>query len=81
MPSFIIVGYVCQILGSEVLVDMVWFVKIVQEIKATENIEGDYGHKVIEGQIYLKGHCLEGIGDTKKIIKYKINTKQCTSQS
>lgn len=35
-------------------VDTVWFVKIVYETKTTEETVDEYGHKIIEGQIYLK---------------------------
>lgn len=35
-------------------VDTVWFVKIVYETKATEETVDQYGHKIIEGEIYLK---------------------------
>ena len=56
-------------------IDKVWFVKVVDEIKATEDIVGECGHKIIEGQIYLKGHYLGRISDTKKNIKYKLMNK------
>ena len=38
-------------------------------------IVDEYGHKIIKGQIYLKGHNLENKGYHKKNIKNKLMTK------
>ena len=43
----------CGMTADVKSVDTVWFVKIVYEIKPTEDIVDEYGHKIIEGQIYL----------------------------
>lgn len=46
--------------------------KTKHKTKATEEIFGEYGYKkssdIIKGQIYLKGHYLKRITDTKKTI-------------
>ena len=37
-------------------VDMACFVKVVDEMRPTEDIVDKNGHKIIEGLIYLRGH-------------------------
>ena len=39
--------------------NMELFVKVVNEIKATEDIGDEYWHKIIEDQIYIKVHYWE----------------------
>ena len=74
--AFCILGVaICAMAADVKSVDMAWFVKVVDKIKATEDIVDEYGHKILEGQIYLKGHYLERISDTKKNIKYKLMNK------
>ena len=69
--SFLYPGSICTMASDVKSVDKVLLVKVVDEKKATEDIVDEYGHKIIESQIYLKGHYYEKIGDTKKFINFK----------
>ena len=67
--------YICAMAADVKSVNTVWFVKVVDEIKATEDIVHEHDHEIIEGQIYQEGHYWERIRDTKKNIKYKLMNK------
>ena len=62
----IIAEMFCEIAASSTSADTVWFVKIVEECVAAHDIEGDYGHKISQGQQYIIGNYLEITRSTKK---------------
>ena len=68
-------GILCTIAADVKSVDAIWYIKVVDEINATEEVVDEYGHKRIESQIHLKWHNLERITYTKKNIKYKVMIK------
>lgn len=74
------VGYIHSVILSAMAadvksVDAVWYMKVVDEINATEEIVDESGRKIIESQIHLKRHNMERITDTKKNIKDKVVIK------
>ena len=66
VTEFLLPGSICAIAADTKSIDIVWFVKIVCEQEAAEDVVNDYGFRVALGQRYLKGHYLEQSKCTNK---------------
>ena len=76
--EFLLPGSICAIAADTKSIDTVWFVKIVCEQDAEEDVVDDYGFRVALGQRYLKGHYVEQSKCTNKGREFKVAHKKVT---
>ena len=60
--------------------DTVWFIEVIAEEKAEQDVLDDFGHKVAKGVKFLSGHFLELAHSVKDGIYYRLNKKKETFQ-
>ena len=68
-------GSVRAIADSDKSSDIVWFVKIENEVIAEKNLSDEYGHRILEGSKYIERKYLESEGAKKNIMVYKEMSK------
>jgi hypothetical protein len=69
--EFLLPGSVCAIAATEKSSDTVWFLKIVQQSVAEQNLYDGHGHCILEGNSYIEGKYLEYDGENRKVKLYK----------
>ena len=71
-------GSVCAVAADTNYVNTVWFVKILEELIAEEDVVDDYGQKVNKGFAHFKGHYMEETKSVKDGCFYKVDQKKKT---
>ena len=73
LSDFLLPGSVCAVAADTNSVNTVWFVKILEELVAEEDVIDDYGQKVNKGFAHFKGHYMEETKSVKDGCFYKID--------
>ena len=66
----------CAVAADKVSTETVWFIKINNSMKSTEDVTDDYSHTIPAGNEYLEGCFLEKDESSAKGYYYKLDRKK-----